>query len=124
MTANLHDLDQRASEWCVRHKLTTDRRYLVIRNGGPLLALALVIWNWLGVLGLATYLITGVIGLMQPASAVPADREYRWRRPLQAIYRIAGLSWLQWLFCLSMVIVIGYVQQQMPGTLLTQGRLR
>ncbi|MNZ39451.1 hypothetical protein D3C78_569450 [compost metagenome] len=124
LTENLYDLDLRASEWCVRHKLTADRRYLVIRNGGPLLALALVIWNWLGVLGLATYVITGVIGLLQPASAVPTDRQYRWRKPLQAIYRIAGLSRLQWLFCLLMVLVIGYVQLHMPGTLLTQGRLR
>ena len=124
LTQSLHDLDQRASEWCVRHKLTADRRYLVIRNSGPLLALAIVIWNWLGVLGLATYLVNGAIGLLQPASAVPADRQYRWRRPLQATYRIAGLSWLQWVFCVSMVIVIGYVQLRMPGTLLTQGRLR
>lgn len=104
----------------------TDRgcRYLVIRNGGPLLALAVVIWNWLGILGLAPYLITGAIGLLQPASAVPADRHYRWRRPLQAIYRIAGLTRLQWVLCVSMVIVIGYVQLHMLGTQLTQGRLR
>ncbi|MBV7476505.1 hypothetical protein [Pseudomonas sp. PDM31] len=124
LTQSLHDLDQRASEWCVRHKLTADRRYLVIRNSGPLLALAIVIWNWLGVLGLATYLVNGAIGLLQPASAVPANRQYRWRTPLQATYRIARLSWLQWVFCVSMVVVIGYVQLHMPGTLLTQGRLR
>jgi hypothetical protein len=56
----------------------------------------------------------------QPAKAGPAERQDRWRRPLQAIYRIAGLSWLQWVFCVSMVIVIGYVQLHMAGTLLTQ----
>ena len=124
LTDNLQDLDQRASAWCVQHKLTADRGYRVIRNGGPLLALAVVIWHWLGALGLATYLLNGAIGLLQPASAVPADRQYRWRKPLQAIYRIAGLSRLQWVFCVTMVIVIGYVQLHMPGTLLTQGRLR
>jgi type IV secretory pathway TrbD component len=58
-------------------QLTADRRYLVIRNGGPLLALAVVLWNWLGVLGLATYLINGVIGLLQPAKADPAERQDR-----------------------------------------------
>nr|WP_314579053.1 hypothetical protein [uncultured Pseudomonas sp.] len=116
---NLNDLDQRASAWCMRHKLTTDRRYLVIRNSGPLLALGFVIWSWLGILGLGTYVLIGVIGVLQAPTAIPTDREYRWRRPLQAIYRIAGLSWLQWGVCLAMLFVIGYVQIHLPGSWLT-----
>ncbi|MBK5000642.1 J domain-containing protein [Pseudomonas sp. S31] len=109
---SLHDLDQRLSAECVRRNLTRDRRLLVIRNAGPLIGLGLVIGLWLGWLGLATYLLTGVIGVLQPADMAPQDRQYRWRRPLQAIYRIAGLSWLQWLFCAAMVGVIGYLRLQ------------
>lgn len=40
------------------------------------------------------YALTGLIGVLHPSSAFPAEREYLWRRPLQAIYRIAGLNWL------------------------------
>lgn len=109
---SIQDIDQRVSEWCASKKITRDRRYLVIRNAGPLLGLAFVIWKWLGALGLATYVLTGVIGMLQPQGMGPQDREYRWRKPLQAIYRIAGLSWLQWLFCIVMVVVIGYVRLQ------------
>jgi hypothetical protein len=116
---SLQDVDQRASVWCARHKLTTDRHYLVIRNSGPLLALGFVIWSWLGVLGLGTYALIGVIGVLQAPTAPPADRQYRWRRPLQAIYRIAGLSRLQWVACLAMVFIIGYVQVHLPGSWLT-----
>lgn len=116
-----YDEDQRFSAWCARHTLTRNRRYLVIRNGVPVLALAFVLWKWLGLLGVATYVITGLIGRLQPKSAVPVDRPYRWRKPLQAIYRIAGLSRLQWLFCIVMVSVIAYVQMDMPGTQLTRG---
>jgi hypothetical protein len=115
----IQDADQRASAWCVRHTLTTDRRYLVIRNGGTLLALGFVIWSWLGILGLGTYALIGLIGVLQAPTAIPADRQYRWRRPLQAIHRIAGLSWLQWLACLAMLFVIGYVQLHLPGSWLT-----
>lgn len=118
---SLHDVDQRLSRWCVRHNLTSDRRDLLIRNSGPLLGLGFVIWQWLGWLGLGTYAITGLIGVLQPESAVPAEREYRWRRPLQAIYRIAGLSRLQWLFCVMMIGVIVYLRLESPGTLLALG---
>jgi hypothetical protein len=99
----------------------SDRRDLLIRNSGPLLGLGFVIWQWLGWLGLGTYAITGLIGVLQPESAVPAEREYRWRRPLQAIYRIAGLSRLQWLFCVMMIGVIVYLRLESPGTLLALG---
>lgn len=121
LTRSLYDLDLQLSEWCVRHKLIKDRRYLVIRNSGGFLALGFLIWKLLGVLGLATYVLTGVIGLLPFAGTPPTDRQYRWRKPWQAIYRIAGLSPLQWLFGLSMLGVIGYVQLHMPGTLLTKG---
>ena len=124
MAQSLHDIDQRASRWCVRHKLISDRRYLVIRNSGALLALGFVIWKWIGLLGLATYAVTGLIGVLQPASALPVEHEHRWRRPLQAIYRMAGLSWLQWLFCMVMIGVIAYLQLEVPGTLLTRGSWR
>ncbi|SEQ23212.1 hypothetical protein SAMN03159444_01276 [Pseudomonas sp. NFACC02] len=120
LAATMYDLDLTISKWCARHRLTSDRRYLVIRSSGPLLMLGCVFWKWLGALGLATYVIVGVIGALQSASARPADRDYRWRKPLQAIYRIAGLSRLQWLFCVSMIFFIGYIQLHMPGTLLTQ----
>lgn len=119
LAESLEDVDQRASLWCARHKLTNDRHYLVIRNSGPLLALGFVIWSWLGVLGLGTYALIGVIGVLQAPTAPPTDRQYRWRRPLQAIYRIAGLSRLQWVACLAMVFVIGYVQIHLPGSWLT-----
>lgn len=121
LTRSLYDLDLQLSEWCVRHKLIKDRRYLVIRNSGGFLALGFLIWKLLGILGLATYVLTGLIGLLPVAGAAPTDRQYRWRKPLQAIYRIAGLSRLQWLFGVSMLCVIGYVQLHMPGTLLTEG---
>ena len=120
-TEYFYEEDQRFSAWCARHTLTRNRRYLVIRNGVPVLALAVVLWKWLGLLGVATYVITGLLGRLQPKSAAPADRQYRWRKPLQAIYRIAGLSRLQWLFCIVMVSVIAYVQMDMPGTQLTRG---
>jgi len=120
LSESLHDLDQRVSRWCVRHRLLSDRRHLVIRNSGPLLALALVIWNWLGLLGLVTYVSTGLIGLLRPARAVAREHAYRWQRPWRAIQRIAGLSWLQWMFCIGMIGVIAYVQLYRPGTWLTQ----
>lgn len=120
LTQSLHDLDLQASEWCVRHKLIKDRRYLVIRNSGGFLALGFLIWKLLGLLGLTAYVLTGAIGLLRFAGAAPTDRQYRWRKPLQAIYRIAGLSPLQWLFGFSMLCVIGYVQLHMPGTMLTK----
>lgn len=124
MAESLQDLDQRVSRWCVRRKWIPDRRYRVIRNGGPLVALGFVVWQWLGWLGLATYAVTGLIGVLQPARWAPAEYEYRWRRPLQAIYRIAGLSALQWLFCAVMVAVIAYIQLELPGTALTRGAWR
>lgn len=62
--------------------------------------------------------------MLQPARWAPAEYEYRWRRPLQAIYRIAGLSALQWLFCAVMVAVIAYIQLELPGTALTRGAWR
>lgn len=110
VASTLRDVDLRVSAWCVKKGISRDRRYLIIRNAGPLLGLGLVIWSWLGVLGLATYVLTGVIGVLQPAGMAPQHRQYRWRKPLQAIYRIAGLSPLQWLFCSTMVGVIGYVR--------------
>ncbi len=120
-TESFYDLDQSVSAWCARHQLTRDRRHLVIRNSVPMLAVAFILWKWLGLLGVVTFVVTGLIGKLQPGRAAPVDRQYRWRRPLQAIYRIAGISVLQWLFCLFMVGLILYVQQNMPGTLLTQG---
>lgn len=119
MADSLQDVDHHLSRWCVRHKLIPNRRYKVIRNGGPLVALGFVVWQWLGLLGLVTYVTTGLIGVLQPTRYAPVEHEYRWRRPLQAIYRIAGLSWLQWLFCAVMIGVIAYVQLTMPGTVLT-----
>lgn len=120
MADSLQDLDQRITGWCVRHTLIPDRRYLLIRNGGPLAALGFVVWQWLGLLGLATYVVTGLLGMFH----TPAEQAYSWRRPLQAIYRIAGLSWLQWVFCAVMIGVIAYVQLEMPGTVLTRGLWR
>lgn len=120
LTQYLYDVDLQISLWCVRHNLIKDRRYLVIRNSGGYLALGFLIWKLLGILGLAAYVLTGAIGLLRFAGAAPADRQYRWRKPLQAIYRIAGLSPLQWLFGVSMLCVIGYVQLHMPGTVLTK----
>lgn len=124
LSTGVFDIDVVVSEWCVRHGLTSDRGYLVIRNAGYLLALGLVIWSWVGLLGVTTYLLTGLIAVLQPPSARPAERQYSWRKPLQAIYRIAGLSWLQWLFCLGMIGVIAYVQLHSPGTFLTHGSWR
>ena len=121
LTRSLYDLDLQLSEWCVRHKLIEDRRYLVIRNSGSFLALGFLIWKLLGILGLATYVLTAALGLLRFAGGAPTDRQYRWRKPLQAIYRIAGLSPLQWVFGVSILCVIGYVQLHMPGTLLTKG---
>jgi hypothetical protein len=119
MADSLQDVDHHLSRWCVRHKLIPNRRYKMIRNGGPLVALGFVVWQWLGLLGLVTYVTTGLIGVLQPTRYAPVEHEYRWRRPLQAIYRIAGLSWLQWLFCAVMIGVNAYVQLTMPGTVLT-----
>lgn len=120
LTDYVVDTDLKLSEWCVRHNLIADRGYRVISNGGPLIGLGVVIWSWVGLLALATYLIIGVIGVLQPASATPRDRTYRWRKPLQAIYRIAGFSALQWLAFISLVGLIGYLQLTMPGTFLTR----
>lgn len=120
-TESFYDIDQRVSAWCARHQLTRDRRYLVIRNSVPMFVVAFTLWKWLGLLGVVTYVITLLLGKLPTRRAAPLDRQYRWRRPLQAIYRIAGLSPLQWLFGVVMVVVIVYVQQNMPGTLLTQG---
>ena len=110
IAASLQDIDQRVSAWCVSKRITRDRRHLVIRNAGPLLGLALLLWHWLGPLGLGTYVLIGIIGLLQPADWGPQARDYRWRRPLQAVYRIAGLSGVQWLLCSVMVVVIGWVR--------------
>ncbi|MCF7533047.1 J domain-containing protein [Pseudomonas petrae] len=120
-TKSFYDIDQSVSAWCARHQLTRDRRFLVIRNSVPMLTVGFILWKWLGLLGVVTYVITLLIGKLPAGRAVPINRQYRWRRPLQAIYRIAGLSPLQWLFGIAMVVVIAYVQQNMPGTLLTQG---
>lgn len=96
----------------------------MIRNGGPLVALGFVVWQWLGLLGLGTYAVTGLIGVLQPSRFAPTEHEYSWRRPLQAIYRVASLSGLQWGFCAVMIAVIAYVQLEMQGTVLTQGAWR
>lgn len=110
VASSLQELDERVSAWCVRKHIIPDRRYQVLRYLGPWLGLGLVIWSWLGILGAATYVLTGLIGVLQPAGMAPQHRQYRWRRPLQAIYRIAGLSWLQWVFCAAMIGVIGYLR--------------
>lgn len=120
-TESFYDIDQSLSAWCARHQLTRDRRFLVIRNSVPMLAVGFILWKWLGLLGVVTYVITLLIGKLPAGRAAPINHQYRWRRPLQAIYRIAGLRPLQWLFGIVMVGVIVYVQQTMPGTLLTQG---
>ena len=105
MADSLQDLDQRITGWCVRHKVIHDRRYLVIRNSGPLMALGFVVWQWVGGLGLVTYGVTGLLGMFHAR-------------------RVAGLSWLQWVFCGVMIGVIAYVQLEMPGTVLTRGLWR
>ncbi|MFJ4067712.1 J domain-containing protein [Pseudomonas sp. NPDC089996] len=110
IAASLQDIDQRVSAWCVSRHITRDRRELVIRNAGPLLGLAVLLWHWLGPLGLGTYVLIGIIGQLQPPTWGPQVREYRWRKPLQAVYRIAGLSGAQWLSCTVMVVVIGWVR--------------
>ncbi|MGE8169469.1 hypothetical protein ACQKO7_14815 [Pseudomonas putida] len=53
--------------------------------------------------------------MLQPTGLAPQHSEYRWSKPLQAIYRIAGLSGLQWVFCAAMIVVIGYVRVQGGG---------
>lgn len=115
VASSLQDLDLRVTAWCARKGIIRDRRYPVIRTVGPRVALGLVIWSWLGVLGLFTAVFTGIIGVLQPTGLAPQHSEYRWRKPLQAIYRIAGLSGLQWVFCAAMIVVIGYVRVQGGG---------
>lgn len=99
---NQDDLDARCSGWLARKGLIGDRRYRVIRLAGPLTALGLTIWGLLGILGLATYLLTGLI----------------------ASRRLGKPRWPQWLFCSLMIVLIGYLQMTHPGTALTQGWLK